>query len=92
MNCIKVGSYATLLEDALGRLVTNQEANMDQFGQCENDEVNDRLNEELKILDIDESLRDYITYTDIGFCSNHSTLPVFQDSIISENIFSLNNK
>ena len=65
---------------------------MDQFGQCENDEVNDRLSEELKILDIDESLRDYITYTDIGFCSNHSTLPVFQDSIISENIFSLNTK
>ena len=47
LNCMKVEPYTTLVEDALASLATNQEANLDPFGQYENDEVNDRLNEEL---------------------------------------------
>ena len=43
-------------------------------------------------MDIDESFRDDMIYIDIGFGCNGSTLPVFQDSIISENIRSLNLK
>ena len=92
LNRMKVEPYATLVEDALERLATNQEANIDPFGQCENNEVHDRLNEECQNLDIDESFRDDMIYIDIGFGCNRSTLPVFQDSIISENIRSLNLK
>ena len=47
LNRIKVEIYCTL-EDALETLAANQEANMDSFGQYENDEFNDRLNEELQ--------------------------------------------
>lgn len=47
LNRIKVEIYSTL-EDALETLAANQEANMDSFGQYENDEFNDRLNEELQ--------------------------------------------
>ena len=43
-------------------------------------------------MDIDESFRDDITYTDIRYGFNRTTLPVFQDSILRENICSLNNK
>ena len=43
-------------------------------------------------MDIDESFRDDMIYIDIGFGCNRSTLPLFQDSIISENIRSLNLK
>ena len=92
LNRMKVEPYTTLVEDALERLATHQEANIDPFGQYENDEVNDRLNEELQNLDIDESFRDEMIYADIGFGCNRSTLPVFQDSIISENICTLNPK
>ena len=92
LNRMKVEPYTTRVEDALERLATHQEANIDPFGQYENDEVNDRLNEELQNLDIDESFRDEMIYADIGFGCNRSTLPVFQDSIISENICTLNPK
>ena len=77
LNRMKVEPYTTLVEDALERLATHQEANIDPFGQYENDEVNDRLNEELQNLDIDESFRDEMIYADIGFGCNRSTLPVF---------------
>ena len=92
LNRMKVEPYTALVDDALERLATHQEANIDPFGQYENDEVNDRLNEELQNLDIDESFRDEMIYADIGFGCNRSTLPVFQDSIISENICTLNPK
>ena len=32
LNCIKVEPYATLVYDALEKLATNQEANIDPFG------------------------------------------------------------
>ena len=48
LNRIKVEPYATLVEDALERLATNQEANIDPFGQCENNEFHDRVNENVK--------------------------------------------
>ena len=38
LNHIKVEPYATLVQDALERLATNQETNIDPFGQCENNE------------------------------------------------------
>ena len=81
------------MEDDLVILAKNQEANMDPFGQYENDKVSKRLHEELQNFnDIDESIRDDLTYTNIGFGRNCSTLPVFQNSIISGNICSLNPK
>ena len=47
VNRIKVEPYALLVENALERLSTNQNANIDSFGQHENDEINDTLNENL---------------------------------------------
>ena len=44
LNCTKIEPYAVLVEDASERLATNQESNIDPFGQEENEEVNDRLN------------------------------------------------
>ena len=45
LNRIKVEPYALLVENALERLSTNQNANIYSFGQQENDEINDTLNE-----------------------------------------------
>ena len=50
LNCIKLEPYAILVEDALERLTTNQESNIDPFGQEENEEVGDRLNEDFQNL------------------------------------------
>ena len=47
LNRIKVEPYALLVENALERLSTNQNANIDSFGQQENDEMNDTLNANL---------------------------------------------
>ena len=77
------------MENALERLSTNQNANIDSFGQQENDEINDTLNENLHN---EEFLDDELTcnFSESGFsCSTH---PVFQDSLINENIRSLNVK
>ena len=82
-----------LLEDALERLATNQEANIDLFGQQENDEVTERLNEELENINIDDSFVDEeFTYNNIGSFNNSCPLTVFQDSVIIEIIRSLNAK
>ena len=89
LNCIKVEAYSLLVENALERLSTNQSADIDSFGQQENDEINDRLNENLHNK---EFLDDELTcnFPESGFsCSTH---PVFQDSLINENIRSLNVK
>ena len=70
-------------------LSPNQNANIDFFGQQENDEINDTLNENLHN---EEFLDDELTcnFSESGFsCSTH---PVFQDSLINENIGSLNVK
>ena len=70
-------------------LSPNQNANIDFFGQQENDEINDTLNENLHN---EEFLDDELTcnFPESGFsCSTH---PVFQDSLINENIRSLNVK
>ena len=48
----KIEPYAVLVEDALERLATNQESNIDQFGQQENEEVSERLNEDFKDLNM----------------------------------------
>ena len=88
LNRIKVAPYALLVENALERLSTNQNANIDSFGQQEN-EINDTLNENLHN---EEFLDDDFTcnFPESGFsCSTH---PVFQDSLINENIRSLNVK
>ena len=50
LNCIELEPYAILVEDALERLTTNQESNIDPFGQEENEEVSDRLNEDFRNL------------------------------------------
>ena len=89
MNRIKAEPYALRVENALERLSTNQNANIDSFGQQENDEINDTLNENLHN---EEFLDDELTcnFPESGFsCSTH---PVFQDSLINENIRSLNVK
>ena len=71
------------MENALERLSTNQNATIDSFGQQENDEINDTLNENLHN---EEFLDDELTcnFPESGFsCSTHL---VFQDSLINENI------
>ena len=50
LNRIKVEPYAVLVEDALERMATNQESNIDSFGQQENEEFSDRLNEDIQNL------------------------------------------
>ena len=89
LNRVKVEPYALPEENALERLSTNQNANIDSFGQQENDEINDTLNENLHN---EGFLDDELTcnFPESGFsCSTH---PVFQDSLINENIRSLNVK
>ena len=89
LNRIKVEPYALFVENALKRLSTNQNANIDSFDLQENDEINDTLNENLHN---EEFLDDELTcnFPESGFsCSTH---PVFQDSLINENIRSLNVK
>ena len=89
LNCIKVEPYASLVEYALERLSTNQNANIDSFGQQENDQINDTLNENVhneKFLDNDLTC----SFPESGFsCSTH---PVFKDSLINKKIRSLNVK
>ena len=89
LNRIKVEPYALLVENALERLSTNQNANMDSFGQQENDEINDTLNENLHN---EEFLDDELTCNFPESSFSCSTRPVFQDSLINENIRSLNVK
>ena len=89
LNSIKVEPCALLVENALKRLPTNQNANIDSFGQQENDEINDTLNENFHN---DKFLDDEFTciFPESGFsCPTH---PVFQDFLINENIRSLNVK
>ena len=59
LNRIKTEPYAVLVEDALERLATNQESNIDPFGQQENEEVSDRLNDNIQNLNNDESFVDH---------------------------------
>ena len=89
MNRVKVEPYALLVENALERLSTNQNANIDSFGQQENEEINDTLNENLHN---EEFLDDELTCNFPGSGFSCSTHPVFQDSLINENIRSLNVK
>ena len=89
LNRVKVEPYALLVENALERLSTNQNANIDSFGQQENDEINDTLNENLHN---EEFLDDELTCNFPGSGFSCSTHPVFQDSLINENIRSLNVK
>ena len=89
LNCIKVEPYALLVENALERLSTNQNANIDSFSQQENDEINDTLNENLNN---EEFLDDELTYNFPESRISCSTHPVFQDSLINENIRPLNVK
>ena len=89
LNRIKVEPYALFVENALKRLSTNQNANIDSFDLQENDEINDTLHENLHN---EEFLDDELTcnFPESGFsCSTH---PAFQDSLINENIRSLNVK
>ena len=57
-NRIKVEPFALLVENALERLSTNQNANIDSFGQQENDEINDTLHANLQN---EEFLHDELT-------------------------------
>ena len=91
LNLIKAESYTTLVEDALERLATNQKANIDPLGQQEN-EVTERLNEEVQNMKIDESFIDEEFTYDTGSVNNSSPLPVFQNSIIRGNSRSFNEK
>ena len=93
LSRIKIEPYAVLVEDALERLATNQESNIDPFGQQENEEFSERLNEDFKEINSDESfVDDDMIHADIGLSRYGSTLPLYQDSVISENICSLNAK
>ena len=86
---MKVEPYALLVKNALERLLINQNANIDSSGHEKNDKINDTLNENLhneELLD-DELI---CNFPESGFsCSTH---PAFQDSLIKENIRSLNVK
>ena len=81
LNRIKVEPYASLVEYTLKRLSTNQNANIDSFGQQENDQINDTLNENVpneKFLDNDLTCN----FPESGCsCSTH---PVFKDSWINK--------
>ena len=91
LNRIKVESYAVLVEDALERLATDQESNINPFGQQENEEVSDKLNEDIQNLSNAELLvDDDMRHANIGLGGNGYTVPLYQDSAISENIRSLN--
>ena len=70
-------------------LSTNQNAHLDFFDQQENDEINDTLNENLHN---EGYLDDKLTFnfSESGFSC--SIYPVFQDTLINENIRSLNVK
>ena len=93
LNRIKVESYAVLVEDALERLATDQESNINPFGQQENEEVSDKLNEDIQNLSNAELLvDDDMRHANIGLGGNGYTVPLYQDSAISENIRSLNAK
>ena len=93
LNRIKVEPNAVILEDALERLAANQESNIDQFGQQENEEVSDRLNKDIQNLNNDETIvDDDLIHRNIGLGGNGYTIPLYQDSVISENIHSLNAK
>ena len=81
------------MEDALERLATNQESNIDPFGQQEKEEVSDRLNEDFQNLNNDKwFVDDDMIHANIGLACNVSTLLLYQDSVISENIRFLNAK
>ena len=81
------------MEDALERLAANQESNIDPFGQQVKEEVSDRLNEDFPSLNNDESfVDDDVIHANIGLACNGSTLPLYQDYVISENIRFLNAK
>ena len=71
------------------RLSTNQNVNIDSFCLQENDEINDTLN---KHLHNEEILDDELTSNFPESGLSCSTDPVFQDSLINENIRSLNVK
>ena len=89
MNRIKVEPYALLVKNVLKRLSTNQNVNINSFGQQKNDEINDTLNENFHN---EEFLDDELTcsFPKSGFsCSTH---PVFQDSLINKIIQSLDVK
>ena len=93
LNRIKVELYAVLVEDALERLAADQESNINPFGQQENEEVSDKLNEDIQNLSNAELLvDDDMRHANIGLGGNGYTVPLYQDSAISENIRSLNAK
>ena len=90
LNGIKVEPYAALVEDALERLATNQEFNIDPLGQQENEEVSDRLNVDLQNLNNNESfVEDDVIHVDIVLGCSGSPFLLYQNSVISENIHSL---
>ena len=80
LNRIKVEPYAVLVEDALERLATNQEPKIDPFGQQENEEDSDRLNEDIQNLNNDELFTDDdMIHANIGLGGNGNTVPLYQD-------------
>ena len=89
LNSIKVDPYALLVENALGSLSTNQNANIASFDLQKNYEINDTLNENLHN---EEFLGDELSCNFLESDFSCSTHPVFQDSLINENIGSLNVK
>ena len=90
LNSDKVKSYAVLVEGSLKRLSTDQESNIDPFGQQENEEVSDILNEDIQNINNDEwFVDDDMIHTDTGLGDNGYSVPLYQDFIISENICSL---
>ena len=90
LNRIKFEPCAVLGEDTLESLATNEESNIDPFGQEENEEVGDRLKEDIQYLNNDELfVDDDMIHADIGLGGNGCTVLLYQYSVISENIRSL---
>ena len=90
LNRIKFEPCAVLGEDTLESLATNEESNIDPFGQEENEEVGDRLKEDIQYLNNDELfVDDDMIHADIGLGGNGCTVLLYQYSAISENIRSL---
>ena len=85
--------YAVLVEESLKRLSTDQESNINPFGQQGNEEVSDILNEGIQNINNDELfVDDDMIHTDARLGGNGYSAPLYQDFIVSENICSLNAK
>ena len=84
-NYRNVEPFSTLVDDALERIGSNRDTNIDSYGQQENDEVADEVLE----LNDDLQLQDQCIDEDISYNNDcyeiPNTISEFPDSLINEN-------